>query len=50
MKSLTKSIPSNLIDKDVQFQLWWPVAGMLGDAQSAFVGLCTSGGKEWCAR
>lgn len=45
MKSLTKSVSSKLLVKDVQVQLSLPVVGVLRDVQSAFFGLCIKAGK-----
>ena len=45
MKSLTKSNKSKFVASDVQVQLSLPVAGVLRDVQSAFLGLCVESGK-----
>lgn len=45
MKSLTKSIRSKLISRDVQVQVSVPVASVLRDVRSAFFGLCLNAGK-----
>lgn len=45
MKSLTKSKLPKLTLQDCHAQISLPVAGVLQDVQSAFVGLCISAGK-----
>ena len=45
MKSLTKSIRSELISRDAEIQFSLPVGNVLRDVQSAFFGLCINAGK-----
>lgn len=45
MKSLTKSIKSKSVVRDVPAQFSLRVAGVLQDVQSAFFGLCVNAGK-----
>ena len=45
MKSLTNSIPRKFAAANAQVQLSLPVAGVLRDVRSAFVGLCVNAGK-----
>ena len=45
MKSLTKSIRTTFAATDAQVQLSLPVAGVLRDVRSAFLGLCVNAGK-----
>lgn len=44
-KSLTKSNRSKLLSNDAEIQLSLPVAGVLRDVRSAFLGLCLNAGK-----
>ncbi len=45
MKSLTKSIRSELISRDAEIEFSLPVGNVLRDVRSAFFGLCINAGK-----